>query len=519
MAIVRELFVSIGIVPNEQQFKRAEKRIQEFRAGFFLLGASVAAVGAVIGKSLGEAATAADHLDDLSQKTGVGTTALQELAYAAEQSGSSAEALNGSFAPLARQMAEAASGGKEAATAFKGLGVNIKNADGSLRPMEDVLIASADGIAALTSDAARSAAAMKIFGRSGTELVPLLKNGSQAIANLRAEAQELGFVMDEGTVKAFAGFEDTSKRVKNVALGLSRAFAKGLLPNFRSLFERLLAVNRASGQTVRSRLEDWGRRLGEVFARVDQVIVSLITAARGVFTIFSSMPAVFQGAIAVLGLLALAFAVPAIEMALIIALIVALLDEFRAFNDGAESVFDDLFAMMPEWVNNILAFVVAVFAPFLDPALWQNVINYWQDSLFKLFAVVQEIWGVISTFFGDAVFSFVDGIKQAIDGVVEAWNKVKKLVGGAVTGGTFGIGGTIDQAISGGMFGGGAAPTAGIANTNTGGNTINAPATNNITINAAPGMSGNDVAQAVSSRMNSDQTEQYRAAYSGFGGQ
>jgi len=69
------------------------------------------------------------------------------------------------------------------------------------------------------------------------------------------------------------------------------------------------------------------------------------------------------------------------------------------------------------------------------------------------------------------------------------------------------------------VFGGGASPGAGGGAGGSPGviNSSNT-ATNNITINATPGMSGEDVAAAVSSKLNNDSAEQLRAAYSSFGG-
>ena len=50
----------------------------------------------------------------------------------------------------------------------------------------------ADGLKGLESDSEKAALAQQLLGRSGADLLPLFKEGSDGIANLQQQARDLG---------------------------------------------------------------------------------------------------------------------------------------------------------------------------------------------------------------------------------------------------------------------------------------------------------------------------------------
>src|SRR5690606_17775677 len=100
--------------------------------------AGAAAFTAIVKASI----NAADEMSKLAQSTGLTTEALSQLQYAAGLSG--VDDLGNSLVKFNRNIAEAAQGTEAQAEAFKVLGIDIKNADGSLRDAESLLIDVAD---------------------------------------------------------------------------------------------------------------------------------------------------------------------------------------------------------------------------------------------------------------------------------------------------------------------------------------------------------------------------------------
>ncbi len=124
---------------------------------------------------------AADSMNDLSQATGVSVEALSRFNKAAAVSGTNLEGVSKGLVKLNKAMVDAAAGGKESAATFQALGVNVKNADGSLKSADRVMLEVANRFKAMPDGAAKTALALRLFGKSGAELVPLLNMGGDAI--------------------------------------------------------------------------------------------------------------------------------------------------------------------------------------------------------------------------------------------------------------------------------------------------------------------------------------------------
>jgi phage-related protein len=145
--------------------------------GTALAGIGAAAIGgvAVIGK---RAIDAADNLNDLSQRTGVGVEALSKFGGAAEDSGSSLDEVGKAMGKLAKGMADSSSATSEA---LRSIGVSTVDSTGKLRGVDEVMLDIADKFSKLPEGAEKTALAMEIFGKSGANLIPMLNGGSAAI--------------------------------------------------------------------------------------------------------------------------------------------------------------------------------------------------------------------------------------------------------------------------------------------------------------------------------------------------
>lgn len=185
-----------------------------------------------------------DGLDDMAEKTGISAEKLSELRYAGEAAGTPMEALGSGFSRLAKLMGEAAGGSKDAAAAFKTLGVEYKNGDGSLRDTDEVLGDLADKFAGYEDGAAKAALAQKIFGKSGAEMIPLLNQGRQGIADLKTEAQQLGAIFGGDLAKEAANFNDNLKKLELGAQAAAVSVGGPLLKSLNGLLTQVLELKK-----------------------------------------------------------------------------------------------------------------------------------------------------------------------------------------------------------------------------------------------------------------------------------
>jgi hypothetical protein len=182
-------------------------------------------------------AEAGDEIAKSSMRLGVSAESLQEWRYAAKLSGIEAGEMSGALTILQRNLAGAASGGKEQADVFSKLKVKVKDAHGQIRTMDDLLPDIAEGISKLKNPTEKAGVAMKLFGRSGTQLLPLLNEGREGVAKLRAEFAELGGGMETETVKASEELNDEIDRLNVSVFSLKSRLAGILIPYLRIVVE------------------------------------------------------------------------------------------------------------------------------------------------------------------------------------------------------------------------------------------------------------------------------------------
>ena len=208
--------------------------------------AGVAAATAVAMKA---AINYGDWLEKTAQKTGVSTEALSSYKLGAELAGTTQEGLISGLQRLQKNMGAALrSPTSAAATAFKSLGVEFQNADGSLRDVEDLLPDVAAAMAGMADGTLKTQIAMDLMGRSGAELIPMLNQGADGLKDMRAESEELGVVWTQQDAVAAAELNDALTRLKTTFAGMVQEATRYWLPTFVDIAEgALLAAEAITG--------------------------------------------------------------------------------------------------------------------------------------------------------------------------------------------------------------------------------------------------------------------------------
>jgi hypothetical protein len=222
---------------NLEGLMTAAKSVNGVLAG---LGAALTVGGLVAaGKS---AIDLADDLNDMRQKTGLSVESLSLLKPIAEESGTSLEGLATGIKKLSVAMVEAAGGSKEQVALFAQLGVSVTDAAGQLRPTEQVLLDLADAFAGMPDGAEKSALAVKLFGKSGLELIPFLNQGRSGIEELKSKFRELGIEISGDTASAADNFNDTLDTVNQALHGIVMQITAAALPTLQTLADGLVTV-------------------------------------------------------------------------------------------------------------------------------------------------------------------------------------------------------------------------------------------------------------------------------------
>jgi len=143
----------------------------------------VAGLTAWASKMIGELS----RVKDLSERLGIGSESLQKIGYVAKLAGSDLEGAGKAMTVLARSIASAELGNKGLGDSFERLGINIQ-AFKSLGP-EDQLLELSRGFTNASDYGLALDDVMAILGKSGADILPLLKMGPEELAKALRNAK------------------------------------------------------------------------------------------------------------------------------------------------------------------------------------------------------------------------------------------------------------------------------------------------------------------------------------------
>lgn len=218
------------------------RRVQGLLAGLgvsLTLGAFAALVKGAI--------DSADELNKLSQKIGISIEALSTLQFAAQLSDVGLDTLKTGLKGLSANLTEARSGLGEGAALFQALGISVEDTAGNLKSSDTILLEIADRFASFEDGATKTALAVKLFGKSGMDMIPFLNQGSSGIRALMQEAERLGLKLSTETAQAAEAFNDNLTALKASSSGLGISLATELLAPLRVVTD---AIREGQGEAT-----------------------------------------------------------------------------------------------------------------------------------------------------------------------------------------------------------------------------------------------------------------------------
>ena len=181
--------------------------------GFAALIAAVVKVEKQLMSITKESAEYAKEVKTLASVTGQSVEEVQEWQYASDMLGVTYDRVKDSLKEITNKMQEAQNGSEDTAAAFASLGVNIENADGSLRSADAVFYDVIDSLGNMANQSERDALAMDLMSESAQELNPLIEVGSEGLKQYTDEAHELGYVLDNEAIKALNETETAQQKL------------------------------------------------------------------------------------------------------------------------------------------------------------------------------------------------------------------------------------------------------------------------------------------------------------------
>lgn len=408
---------------TEKQAKETSGALGKLRAATSglsgALGGLVPAVGIAGLAALGKRSIdAADNLNDLSQRTGVGVENLSKFGAAAADSGSSIEEVSKAMGRLSKGIADPASKTNEA---LKSIGISSTDAQGKIRGVDQIMLDLADRFSKMPDGAQKTALAMELFGKSGMNLIPMLNQGRDALGQYSA-------TIDTQMAQAADKFNDALNAIARSVAGPFNQAITALLP-----FITQLALGIAG-------LAQW----------------------------FSGLPAPLQNIVTIIGGLTAAF----IVLAPAITALISVLTLVGPLFTGIAAALVSIPALIAGWAGAIAPLMAALTSlgpllmSVLGPVGWVALLVAAGVALFTFRDQIGQVFQAIGQVLQQAAAGFkivfidpvanalkvmVDGIKSLFSGLAQALaapftavaNMIKGVVNGIIGGIERGINGAI----------------------------------------------------------------------------
>jgi hypothetical protein len=233
----------------------------------------------------------------LADRLNMSTEALGGLQLQATLSGVSSELLSKSMDKMSVSIGNAARLGGATAKSFENIGLNVRELAGLSADEQFKRIA--DGISSLKTASAQAAAANAIFGKSGVQMLNMLREGSPAIEAAQKRAEAYGTALsrvDSAKVEAANdAWDETQTALQGIANKITVKLAP-LVEVLSKMFSDAALESKGFGDTIDKAFTGAVKTVG-FFA---DVVQGLRVAFKGVelvvFTLEASIVEVFNAA-------------------------------------------------------------------------------------------------------------------------------------------------------------------------------------------------------------------------------
>lgn len=382
----------------EKVSKGAQKVADATKKVSAAAGGALVAIGGLAIKT----AKSADELSTLAKQTGFSVEELQKFQYASDLVDVSVDDITGAATKMKKAIA---SDSKELAD----LGVKTRNADGSMRDMNDVFYDTLKALGGIQNETERDAKAMAIFGKSADSLAGIIDDGGEALKNLGKEAEDMGLIMSEDTVDSLNEVNDQMDKLKAQATAtLAQEGAKAmeaLMPLFEKVISGLTSIVEWIGTLDSEQLNTIITILAVVAAI--SPLASLISKISGMI---AYIPTLITGiGTAMTWLMANPIVLVIAGIVALVALIATKGDQIQAILKKVDSFLKNIFTK--DWTET--------FGPVLG-----GILN-------GFFDVFQGIW--------DTIYGVMNGVIDFIRGVftgdwTRAWDGVKNIFSSIMSG-------------------------------------------------------------------------------------
>lgn len=245
---------------TQQGFKSVTGAIQGATKALVAFGA--AAIAQKIVRLINDTARLGDELAKMKQRTGLSVEFLNGFVQTAGVADVEAQSLTVGIRTLNKNLLDMTQGTGEAKASFEAMGISAQDAGQLLKTPEESLLNVLDLLSRIPDASRRGAVAQELLGRAGTDWLPLINQGTEAIKKQIAEFQKLRPITAE-QAKAAEAYNDS---ITALGFAFEGFLQKGLGPVLPSLTQFVKLMT----ELVALDFDSLGFRMGTVFQDLGQ---------------------------------------------------------------------------------------------------------------------------------------------------------------------------------------------------------------------------------------------------------
>lgn len=415
------------------------KGIKTVAAWGTAIASAAIVAGTAIYSSATSAAAAADNIDKMSQKIGISREAYQELDFICSQSGMSVDTLQNGVKSLTAAMDGARDGTASNVEQFERLGVAVTNADGSFRSQEEVLFDTLTALQGVSDQTEKARLATELFGKSGTELMPLLNGEAGSIEEMKQQAHDLGLVLSDELIDNGVNLTDsldqTKRAFQSIAINLGSSFMPIVEQISDYIQEFIPTINDMITElspTLTSLFEGMIPSLMMIISSVFPQLIDLVNVLIPIFNdiISATLPVIVQ---------LISMFLPAITEIIstvlprALEILQPLLDLMSPILDLLQPILDIIVSLM----GPLTSLLIVMLEPVIDLIVYliESILPKLTETLTWLAEFIESIAPDIESFINsteEIITTFFSQFKILIDGVVTFISGILDIIMGTV---------------------------------------------------------------------------------------
>ena len=403
-----------GLNLAQKKLKAFGTRLSSLGKRMMLLGTGIVAPLVAAAKSY---ARMGDELDKLSARVGASVEFLSALGHAAQIGGTDISAMEVGIRRLQRTAYDATRGLSTAKDAFDALGISVVDAQGNLKATEGLFMESVAALSKLENNTQKAALATMIFGRAGTSLLPMLRDGAGGLVDVMEEAERLGIVMSTEDAAAAATFTDQMTRLSSVLKRVVFNIGAALGGILGDVTEKLTEAAQRVARFIRENenLIKIALKVGAGVVAAGAALIAIGTIVGGVGSAFGAVATVIAGFGAVVGMAGSVVAALLSPLGALSAAVIAVGAYFAktsgvagAAMDWLRNKFGELFETAQKVFQGIKDALAAGDMQLAGKILWTALKVEWAKGV----GALQELWVGFKQIFLETWTSAVFGLAK-----------------------------------------------------------------------------------------------------------